>query len=134
MGHKFEKRPLAFPADSRYQSRKVRKSTSASTSLEPRGVWALQTAVTSSGAAVVYTLQAPKAGDRLSMVALTLVSSSQAPFHVNSGSAAFSYATDATAHDMITLATQGSAFEAVALNSTQWLVTGIRGATFSTST
>ena len=134
MGYDRGKRPEYDGGNPRYPLGQVRKSTAASTSLEPRGVWGLQTAVTSSGAPIVYTLQAPKAGDYLSMVALTLVSSSQAPFHVNSGSAAFSYATASTAHDMVTLATQGAAFEAYALNSTQWLVTSIRGATFSTST
>lgn len=134
MGYNRNKRPAYDGGNPRYALGQTRKSTSASTSLEPRGTWALQTAVTSSGAAVVYTLQAPKAGDRLSIVALTLVSSSQAPFHVNSGSACFSYATGSTAHDMATLATQGAAFDAIALNSTQWLVLGVRGATFSTST
>ena len=134
MGYLREKRPehnAGFPL---FALGKVRKSTSASTSLEPRGVWALETAVTSSGAPVVYTLQAPKAGDVLAMICLDNVSSSNAPFNINSGSAAFSYATASTAHDMVALATQGSGFLAIALNSTQWLVLGVRGATFSTST
>lgn len=133
MGYQKEKRPLAYSAGSKYTD-KVRLSTATSTGLEPRGVWGLVTAVTSSGAPVVYTLAAPVAGDQLSMVAVTLQSSSVAPFHVNGGSAVFSYATATTGADMVTLATQGAAFTAVALNSTQWLVTGIRAATFSTST
>lgn len=132
MGFTFLKRPQQELRQGRMLQ--VRASTAPSTSLEPRGVYSLVTGETSSGAPVVYTLQAPKAGDELEMVATTLVSSSVAPFHINSGSALFSYATGSTGHDMVNLATQGSAFRAIAQSSSQWLVTSVRGATFSTST
>ena|SRR3990167_3496646 len=135
MGRQKFKRPVLEGADLRFLPAKIRSSTAASTALEPRGIWLLETAVTSSGAPVVYTLQTAKPGDFLGMVALDNVSSSQAPFNINAGaSACFSYATASTAHNMVALATQGAAFWAIAQNATQWIVLGIRGATFSTST
>lgn len=131
MGYEKQRRPLLETQSGRQLD--ITLSTAASTALEPRGYYGLVTAVTSSGAPVVYTLPAPKKGDRLGIVAVTLVSSSQAPFHINSA-AIFSAATGSTGHDMATLSTQGAGFEAIALSSSQWFVTGIRGATFSTST
>lgn len=131
MGYVKERRPRRTPDTSRITG--VSLTTSVSTSLEPRGVYALQTSATSSEAPVVYTLQNPKPGDVLEMVALTLVSSSVAPFHVNSP-AIFSHATASTGHDMVSLSTQGASFRAIARTSSAWLVTAVRGATFSTST
>lgn len=131
MGYEKKRRPLLETQSGRNLD--ITLSTAASTALEPRGYYGLQTAVTSSGAPVVYTLQEPKKGDQLGIVAITLVSSSQAPFHINSN-AIFSAATASTGHDMVSLSTQGASFEAIALSSSQWFVTGIRGATFSTST
>ena len=133
MGYGKTSRPQIL--DDRYRITGVLHSTAASTALVPRGVVSLETAVTSSGAPVVYTLLPPVPGDVLEVVALTLVSSSQAPFRIKSDSGSFfSFATASTGHDMIELATQGAAFRAIARTSSQWLVTGIRGATFSTST
>ena len=132
MGYeKADKRPAIRPDTSRLSG--MQSSTAASTSFEPRGVWALKTGETSSGAPVVYTLLDPKPGDVLEMVAHTLVSSSIAPFHINSP-ALFSYATASTGHDMVTLSTQGASFRAIAWSSSEWWVTAVRGATFSTST
>lgn len=133
MGFEKVKRPL-MEGDGHFLPAPV-ISTAASTALEAKGVIGLVTTVASSGAPVVYTLTAPeRAGQILEMVAITLVSSSAAPFHINGGSAVFSYTTASTAQDMVTLATQGAAFRAIARNTTEWMVTGIRGATFSTST
>lgn len=123
----------AVRRDERHHPSDITISTAASTALEPRGTIGLVTAVTSSGAPVVYTLQAPKTGDVLEIVAIDNVSSSVAPFHINSA-AVFCYATASTGQDMATLSTQGAAFRAIARTSSEWMVTAVRGATFSTST
>jgi len=108
-------------------------STAASTALAPRGLHILVTAQTSSETSDVYTLLAPKAGDQIEMVAKTVASSSVSPIHINSA-AMFSYSSASTGHDMVTLSSAGAAFSAIAYSSSEWMVTGIRAATFSTST
>jgi len=111
-------------------------STAASTALGSRGVLGIIS--TEAAAPVVYTLRAPdRAGQRFEVVALQVQSSSDAPLHLNTGSASvgLSAATTAgTAADMITLSTNGAAATLVARNTTEWMITAVRGATVSTST
>ena len=66
---------------------------------------------------------------------LSLASSSQGPVHINAPtSAAFVYGAASTAYDMATLSTNGAGFHAIVLNSSELLISGVNGATFSTST
>lgn len=116
----------------RVRTTKVAESTAAET-LGP-GTYALVTAQTSSGAPEIWTLAQPKSGDVVDLVAKTVPSSSVAPIHINASDAVFGYSSSGTGHDMVTLSTNGAGFRAVALNSSEWLVTAIRSATFSTST
>lgn len=103
-------------------------STAASTSLGPRGAFALNT--TSTGTPVVYTLAAPTCGDRLSLMADSLASSSDAPFHINTGGPTVG----ASSADMISLSTVGAGISLIAVSTSRWLVDGAFNAAVSTST
>ena len=124
MGFQVFKRPINL----RSIRQTVTISTAASTSLGPRGVFAVET--TSTGAPVVYTILHPKPGDRLSLMVSAMQSSSDAPFHFNLGDL-FAPATSA---DMIVLSSQGAGISLIALSTARWLTDGNAGATFSTST
>lgn len=106
----------------------VAAATSAGT-IGPAGTYGLAT--TSTTAPVVYTLAAPKGGERLELAVDTIASSSAAPFHVNANSGAVFAGSSL---DMVSLSTTGAAVTLVALNSTRWYIVADRGATLSTST
>ena len=134
MGFKKEKRPLDlrtgadpdFVFDSHRQT--ITTSTAASTSLGPRGAFAVET--TSTGAPVVYTIAEPQPGDRISLMVSAMQSSSDAPFHFNLGT----LSGPATSADMVVLATAGSGVSLIAFSTSRWLSDGNQGATFSAST
>lgn len=132
MGYEKFSRPVLMPAIRRLSG--LVATTSAAT-LKAKGVYGFETAKTSSQTSDVWTLGTPKPGDQLTCVAMLVASSSVAPIHINTAtSCAFSYSSSATAHDMATLSSNGAGFDAIALNSSEWLVTAVRGASFSTST
>ena len=134
MGFDRKKRPLDLRtgSDPDFLFDTVRQgatvSTAASTSLGPRGAFALET--TSTGAPTVYTLADPKVGDRLSLMVSAMQSSSDAPFHFNLGT----LLGPATSADMVVLSTQGAGISLHAISTARWLTDGNQGATFSTST
>lgn len=134
MGYAKERRPRYEQLRDR-SFNKIQVSTAASTALEPRGVRIIDSAATSSASSLVFTLLTAKAGDRLQIVARTVASSSVSPVHINCASGAFfSYSSASTGHDMVSLSSAGAAFTAIAYTSSEWLITGVRGATLSTST
>jgi len=141
MGYDKEHRPTVHRGDDRLFPGAFTISTAASTGLAPRGVYAFKSTASSSGsiATVIYTLLTPKPGDELKVVAHTMTagSSGTGVFHLYAGtSACFSYGgvAQATVHTLAKLTTQGASFTAIALNATEWLVTGMRDVIFSTST
>jgi hypothetical protein len=130
MGYGKRRRPVYEPDADRLSG--ITKSTAASTALEPRGVYSLESS--STVAPVVYTLVAPKAGDELYVNAnLIAAATGTSEFHINSV-AVFGYDASTVGQDMVTLSTRGAGFHAIARTSSEWLVVGVRGATFSTST
>ena len=108
----------------------VTTSTAASTGLGPRGAFALVT--TTTGAPTVYTLASPacSGGDRISIVVDQMQSSSDAPFHINTGGGG----AGATSEDMIVLPVTGAGVSLISLSTSRWLVDGLNAATFSSST
>ena len=130
MGFQKEQRPSIRKPGGRNLG--VFESTAASTALDPKGFIPLVTAVTSSGAPVVYTLgRAPKIGDEFTLYASLITSSSIAPFHVNAGSGV---SIGSSSEDMVTLAITGDAITLGGISATRWATVGSHGAVFSTST
>ena len=135
MGYEKRKRPLdtrtnSAEPDVKFGFLRVADVASAavSTALSPRGVYGLTS--TSTGAAVVWTVKTPTAGDVLEVAISSIGSSSGAPFHVNAGSGVTFDGTN----DMITMSTAGAGFSLRALSTARWLMVGNFGATLSTST
>lgn len=140
MGFEFFKRPVKARIDARTSTdpdfefdtlrQGVITSTAASTALGPRGSFALVT--TTTGAPIVYTLASPacSGGDRISIVIDQMESSSDAPFHINTGGGG----AGATSEDMVTLPVTGSGVSLISLSTSRWLVDGANAATFSSST
>lgn len=140
MGFEKFKRPIKARVDARTSTdpdfefdtlrQGVTTSTAASTSLGPRGNFALVT--TTTGAPIVYTLASPacSGGDRISIVVDQMQSSSDAPFHINTGGGG----AGATSEDMVVLPVTGSGISMVSLSTDRWLVDGANAATFSSST
>lgn len=140
MGFEFFKRPVKARIDARTSTdpdfefdtlrQGITTSTAASTSLGPRGAFALVT--TTTGAPTVYTLASPacSGGDRISIVVDQMQSSSDAPFHINTGGGG----ANATSEDMILLSTVGAGISLISLSTSRWLVDGLHAATFSSST
>lgn len=136
MGFQKFKRPIDartggdpdFRFDTLRQS--VTTSTAASTALGPRGAFALVT--TTTGVPIVYTLADPSSagGDRISISVDQMQSTSDAPFHINTGGGGC----NATSEDMILLSSAGAGVSLFSLSTSRWLVDGKHAATFSSST
>lgn len=107
----------------------VTTSTAPSTALAARGAVSLES--TSTGAPVVYTLEAPAEGDFLAFNVQSVGSSSDAPFHINAGSGVFF---SASTNDMVTLSSAGAGITLIGRSSSQWMPVGEVDATLSTST
>lgn len=106
----------------------VTTSTAASTALADRGAISLES--TSTGAPVVYTLEAPAEGDFLAFSVDSVGSSSDAPFHVNAGSGV----TFDGSNDMVTLSSAGAGITLIGRSSSQWMPVGEVSATLASST
>ena len=136
MGKEFFKRPIRAKNASDPDlfvgtvRRTVTATTAASTSLGPRGSFAIAT--TSTGAAgFVFDIGTDyKAGDELSIMIDSSPSATTPAAHVNFGAATVA----ASSADMCVLTTVGAAVSLVAISTSRWLITGNQGATFSTST
>lgn len=123
-----------YVASAQYQRRGITQSTAASTALSARGVIELGTSSTS--AAGNWILTAPAAaGEEIKVVVKLNGSTFGVTVNASTGTAVtFGAVADTTGQIRVGLpGVLGNNFSAVALSTSQWLVTGHTGAVFSTT-
>jgi hypothetical protein len=104
-------------------------TTSASTALGPRGVFAF-TSTSTGEIGLTYTI-APdfQAGDRLSLM-VDSVPGTTTPMHILFGDATVA----ATSATRVAMSTNGTGVRLVAISTSRWLVDGNQGAAFEVTT
>ena len=80
--------------------------------------------------AVAVDVSDEQSVDPLHLIVDQMQSTSDAPFHINTGGGG----ANATSEDMILLSSAGAGISLISLSTSRWLVDGLHAATFSSST